>query len=198
MELDSAQPIIASEPKTDFAQPIEDQVMKASKQKKNFTKIFLLVLAIAVPLVVGFFVYQNMQLKKEISNLQALPTPTISPVAKSLPTNSPVVESVPAEIAAIFAAVNKDLSASIKPIAEDQFYSLQDMLDKKSWKLDLTSVLKDKPQYAIFRNTLERELMIDNAKGADGPGMSVQGYDNDKIECFMITGKSSYLTCALK
>lgn len=115
------------------------------------------------------------------------------------------VSSVPKPISDLFDSINKKFSLDLKPIAEDNFYSPQGEIAKKSWKIDFlkTGVGKD---LMLF---LDQTLTPNYSKSGEMGGGGIDAYENDTIECYYsyftenytepgAQETKNYLTCALK
>ncbi len=125
-----------------------------------------------------------------------------SPLTKNPETNTTATQSVkvPNAISTLFTNVNQALNTNISPTRETEFYSMQGFIKKNSWKLDLTEALAEKTKLSALFSVLDENLEQDLANAADGPGQSVQGYQNDQIYCFLLRGinQSDSLSCIKK
>lgn len=102
-----------------------------------------------------------------------------------------VTSEIPSEISMLFGKLNSGLSSNFVPTENIDG-------DKKSWTIDFTSAVREKAQIVIVRNLLEQELTLDITKSAAGAGQTIDAYNNETIECYLLLGigKKDVLTCA--
>ncbi len=106
---------------------------------------------------------------------------------------------IPNSINELFVTINQTFGIANIPTMENQFYSLEGPIEKNSWKLNLSEVLTDKSKINQLFELLKNNLNQDINAAADGPGSSVQGFENNQIYCFMIRNSAnSYVNCAEK
>jgi hypothetical protein len=112
-------------------------------------------------------------------------------------------QDIPKSISDLFSEVNKLLSTSIIPSSDDTFYSNTGQIDKKSWRLDLSSVNVDKS----LTSFLLTKMQI-NALGGSAGANNIDGFENDQIVCIHEYGNKNgspvepisfnYLSCTEK
>jgi hypothetical protein len=112
--------------------------------------------------------------------------PTLSP--KVTPTKSSTA-NVPLPISNLFSAVNTYLKSKVIAVSENQFYSSQGMINKQSWKLDISKVNKEKGLVSeVFMKQFKMEI---GPGGGDRGGASIMEFMNDQLDCYYSTGNNS-------
>jgi hypothetical protein len=93
---------------------------------------------------------------------------------------------VPQSISTFYAAINSYFKSNIAIIPEKQFYSSQGMIDKPSWKLDITRVNKEK---GLVSNVFINQFKMKTGPGGGGMGgASIDEYVNDNLDCYNSNG----------
>lgn len=107
---------------------------------------------------------------------------------------------MPSTITDLFTSINNEFSTKLTPVTENTFYTISGDVNKKSWKLDLTTVIKDKAQINTIHTIFEQKFTPDYNNSADGAGTSVQAYTNNQVQCYLMLGMNNqnYITCANK
>jgi hypothetical protein len=85
---------------------------------------------------------------------------------------------IPKPISDLFTQVNKRLSLNIIPTIENKFETPTGIINKKSWKLDLSN-LKTSGLISVLTSSLKT-----NNENADGGFGATMGYENTQMKCF--------------
>lgn len=145
------------------AAPIDNHQLSAPKSKNGLMKLIMIVLGVSAPLLIGVFVYQNMQLKKELADLQSVPVPTATPtMAKQVDQSvlkagcDQAVTLTKAALAkGIFSSATKsviDLNRTVDDLSI--FYNLKQGADFVGIKGYLVDSLEMTPKALIAKNQI--------------------------------------------
>ncbi len=188
MEINNPQPTLENQPienqppvsQPPASEPLAAQPVEEPKPKKSFAKSILGLLAFVAVLLLGYFVYQNMQLKKEIANIQSLPTPTATPTIAKKIDESVLKAGCDQAVSLTKAALAKGIFANYKKsvIEPDRtvdslaiFYNLKQGSDFVGIKGDLVDSLEAMPKESI-----SKKQMADFVKDSVSASLQNGGY----------------------